>query len=290
MRHVLARQAVRLVVGILGAGLVATAIAAVGEASAHTMPAYLTAFGHHLWNLLRLDFGTSTLTGRPALEELGRHLPSTLMLVAMGAGVAGLVGVPLGLLFAFQSARRIAAPLVQIITATPVFCAGLALAYAAAYLLQWPTSVNAPARADVLPDQALQLLALPVLTVGLAGAGAIHLALRRATIRSSEDAYRTGLKRLGLGRLEIEALYVVPKVLAGVLTGAGEIMLALVSAAVVAEWVFHRGGAADLFVKSVALADWNMTAILLFVFAGLTIAAHFIGAVLGYLFVSEEQP
>jgi len=62
------------------------------------------------------------------------------------------------------------------------------------------------------------------------------------------------------------------------------------SAAVVAEWVFHRSGAADLFVKSVALADWNVVAIILLVFACLTFVAEFLGKLAGRLLVSEGRP
>jgi peptide/nickel transport system permease protein len=177
-----------------------------------------------------------------------------------------------------------------VITATPVFCAGLALAYGAVHLLHWPVSVNAPVGAAVAPDQILQITALPVLTVGLAGAAAVQLVLRRATLRSSGEAFRSGLKLMGLGSFEIEILYVVPPVFAGLAIGAGEIMVALLSATVVAEWVFHRAGAADLFVKSVALADWDMAAILLFVFASMTFTADFLGQVLGHALAPREAP
>ena len=52
---------------------------------------------------------------------------------------------------------------------------------------------------------------------------------------------------------------------------------ALLSAAAVAEWVFNYAGAADLFVKSVALHDWAIVAPVLLSFAGLTLIADFIG-------------
>ena len=290
MQRFVVREAARFVVGMLGAILVASAIAAVGEPYARTLPGFGSAFADHLWHLVRLDLGTSAVSGLPALQELAQYLPATLLLVLMGFAVALATGVPLGLLFALGAARRIAAPLVQVITATPVFCAGLALAFGAVHLLHWPVSVNAPVGAAVAPDQLLQITALPVLTVGLAGAAAVQLVLRRATLRSSGEAFRTGLKRLGLGSLEIEFLYVVPRVFAGLLIGAGEIMVALLSATVVAEWVFHRTGAADLFVKSVALADWDLAAILLFVFAGMTFTANFLGNLLGHALAPREAP
>jgi peptide/nickel transport system permease protein len=208
----------------------------------------------------------------------------------MGAGLALLAGIPFGLLLALGPTRRIAAPIIQVITATPVFVSGLALAFVAVHVLHWPVSVNAPVGASVPPGQAWQIAALPILTVGLAGAAAVQLVLRRTAAQSSGEAFRTGLKRMGLGLIEIEAFYVLPRAVAGLLAGAREIVLALFSAAVVAEWVFHRAGAADLFVKSVALADWNMAAILVFVFAVASFAADFLGHVLAEALAPGARP
>jgi peptide/nickel transport system permease protein len=289
MKRFLARQAVRLVVGVSGAVAVATVVSALGEPHGPGLLQFGKALGSRLLHFTQLDLGQSAISGLSVLQELAIRLPPTLLLVLMGAGVAVAAGLPLGLLFVVGPARRVAAPLVQIVTATPVFCAGLALAYGAVHLLHWPVGVNMAPDAAVAPDHLLKLTALPVLTVGLAGAAAVQLALRRAAAHTSGEAFRTGLKRMGLGTFDIERLYVVPQVLAGLVSSAGEIMLALLSAAVVAEWVFHRPGAADLFVKSVALADWNMAAMILFVFAVLTFVADFLGRVIGFALANEGQ-
>ena len=182
----------------------------------------------------------------------------------------------------------------QILAAAPVFCAGLALAYGAFHLLHWSVSVNAPVAAFApifsADSRSLQLAAMPVLTVGLAGAAAAQLALRRAASQSAEEDYRSGLRRMGLSLFEIEWVYAVPQVIAGLLASLGEITQALLAATLVAEWVFHRPGAADLFVKSVALQDWNMTALILFVFAGLTFLVDFAGRVGAHALVNEGTP
>jgi peptide/nickel transport system permease protein len=279
-----------LVVGISGAVVGAAAISAIGEPRAPGLTPFLVAAAGHLGHFVQGEFGQSAISGLPAMDVLASRMPATLLLVLTGAALALVAGLPLGLLFIVGPARRAAAPLVQIITATPVFCAGLALAYGAVHLLHWPVSVNLPVGATVAPDQALQIAALPILTVGLAGAAAVQLALRRAASQSSGEAFRTGLKRLGLGVFEIERLFILPQVLAGLVASAGEIMLALLSAAVVAEWVFHRPGAADLFVKSVALADWNVAAIILFIFAGLTFLTEFAGRIAGRILANEGRP
>jgi peptide/nickel transport system permease protein len=288
-----ARQAGRLALGLLGAAVLAAAISAIAAPRAHGLTTFLEASGLRLWAFAQLDFGKSAISGFLAVDELGLRMPATLALVLTGAGVALIVGAPLGLLFGAGPIRRAAAPLMQIVTAAPVFCAGLVLAYVAVHLLHWPVSVNAPVAASApvfsRNPQFLELAALPVLTVGFAGAAAVQLALRRVAAESAGEAYRVGLKRMGVSVLEIEWVYAVPQVIAGLLASAGEIMLALLSAAVVAEWVFHRPGAADLFVKSVALEDWNVTALILFIFASLTFLTDFLGRIGAYALADEGK-
>lgn len=288
MKQFWARQTAQLMVGLCGAAVFAVALSAVPEPRPHNLPEYLMAVLDRLNHLTSGDFGHSAISGLPVLVEFWRHLPPTLLLLAEGAGVALAVGLPLGLLFAFGALRRVAAPILQIVTATPVFCAGLALAFGAAEILHWPVGFAARTGLASSPQEALRLAALPIATVGLAGAAAVQLALRRSAARSAAASFREGLRRLGLGSVEIEIFYVLPQIFAGLIAAAGDIALALISAAVVAEWVFHRAGAADLFVKSVALADWNMTAVILFAVAALSIVARFLGNGFAFLLARED--
>ncbi len=273
--------------------VLAAAISAIATPRAHGLAPFLEAAGQRLWAFAELDFGRSAISGLATMDELGLRMPATLALVLAGGGLALIVGAPLGLLFGAGPIRRALAPLIQIVTAAPVFCAGLALAYGAARLLHWPVSVNAPVASAApifsLNPKSLEFALLPVLAVGLAGAAAVQLALRRVAAESAGEAFHTSLKHMGLSALEIEWVYALPKVIAGLLSSAGEIMLSLLSAAVVTEWVFHRSGAADLFVKSVALEDWNMTALILFIFAGLAFLADFLGRVGAYALVNEDK-
>ena len=286
LRFVL-REAGRTGLGLVGAVLLAAAISALAAPGASDgVWHFVIAWGRTLDGFAHLDFGHSAMTGVPAREELAARLPLTLGLVLEGLLVALIVGIPVGFLFGAGPARRAAAPLVQVLSAAPIFCAGLALAFVAANLLHWPVprGTGIAAGLMLIPKDARQfeVLLLPVLTVGLSGAAAAQLALRRAGAESSHQPWRTQLRRMGLGAWEIETVYGVPQIFAGLLTDFGEVMLALFSAAAVAEWVFNYAGAADLFVKSVALHDWAIVAPILLSFAGLTMLADFIGRCAAY--------
>jgi len=293
LRFVL-REAGRLGLGLLGAVLLSAAIAGLAAPHAGDGPwHFLVAWGGALSAYAHLDFGHGAMTGAPAAEEIAHRLPLTLGLVFEGLAVALFVGIPVGLLFGSGPVRRAAAPLVQVMSAVPIFCAGLALAFVAANLLHWPvpSGIGDAAGLALAPRDARQLreLLLPVLTVGLAGAAAAQLALRRADAETAGQPWRMQLRRMGLAAWEVETVYGLPRIFAGLLGDLGEVMLALLSAAAVAEWVFNYAGAADLFVKSVALHDWAIVAPILLSFAALAMTADFAGRCAAYPLVATGE-
>ncbi len=269
----------RFALALVGAMLIAAAVSALSLPGATAgVGAFLTATAERAWAFLRLDFGTSLISGAGAVHELAQRGPVTAALVLLGAVLALAIGVPLGLMFAAGPLRRTTAPLIQVISAAPVFCAGLALAYAARKLFGWPfAGGDWPAHLALGDPAVLHVVLLPALTVGLAGTASVQLVLRRAAAEAQDEPFRGGLRRLGLSALEIDRVYVAPLVFAGLLASLGEVMLALLSATVVAEWVFGCPGIADLFVSSVALHDWNMAAMVLFVFSVAVAVAELAG-------------
>jgi peptide/nickel transport system permease protein len=282
------RETARLLSGLVGAALLATALAALTASSAWHGPAgFGAAFLDHLKAVANLDLGVSAVSGRAAIVDLANRLPATLILVSGGAVVALAIGGPLGILLGAGPFRRAAAPLIQIIAAAPVFCAALALSFVAQRLFHWTVGANGASLIDettlkIDPSNlggSLAPFLLPILTVGAAGAAAVQLALRRGSAMVARHPYRRGLRLLGLSALEIDRVYVWPEVFAVLVASIGEIVLALLSASAVAEWVFDVPGAAVLFVKSMALADWTMAALVLFVFAAIALIAEFIAVI-----------
>lgn len=256
--------------------------------------AYLAAWTAHLEAFGRLDFGMSQVTALPAAGELAHRLPVTLGLVGSAVPVALIAGVPPGFLLGIGRRLRASAPLIQIVMAAPVFCASLALLWLDNRFFGGhggPIHGDFPLllfRGDPAAWAVLRMLALPVLTVGAAGAAAVQLALRRATSAAMEAPYRRGLRLLGLGGVETDRVYLVPQIVSGFFLSLGEIALALFSAAAVAEWVFDRPGAAVLFVKSIALDDWSVAAMVLLVFAAIKFAADLIGTLIAQVLASVE--
>jgi peptide/nickel transport system permease protein len=274
------RQTGRYVLELAGAFLLAAAVAALSQAGArHGAGPYLSAVFARLNEIAHWQFGTSAMSSLPAASEIARALPVTFELVGPGLIVALVVGVPIGLLFGAGRYFRPVAPLIQVVTAIPVFCMAL-LALWLAHHFGWKISHAGSLQSwsTLMRDAgALEAIAIPALIVGASGAAAIQLALHRAVSGAMRQPFYENLRRMGLGGFEIDRAYLPPYALIGFFRSFGEIALSLLAADAVVEWMFGWPGAADLFIHSVALHDWNVAALVLLVFAGIVLTADFLG-------------
>jgi len=286
-------QAGKLVASVIGAALLVAVLASLSH-HAHGFWPGLGAFSDTVTRMARGDFGASSVTGHPALQDVQAVLSSTLQLILAGFVIALVIGIPLGAVLSASRALRAAAPLIQIIAAAPVFCTALGLIWLAVHVLHWtaPTQTSALAWSSLaMPgnwNAALRVFALPALVVGATGSASVQLSLRRTASAVLNAPYRAGLQMMGLRAFEIDLRYVAPEFAAGLLRSLGDVVLALLTAAAVAEWVFDRTGAAVLFLKSVSFGDWTVAALILLIFAALKFAADFVGHVAADLVMPEE--
>ena len=288
------RQVGHFLLGLLGAVLLAACVSALASQAPEHVP-FAKRLLERFVSIASLDFGRSAMSARPAWTELAQCLPATLELIGLGGFVAILVGAPLGFLLSERRAVKAGGPVLQFASALPVFCVALGLLWLSERALRWSGTthglslVAAVRKGDLAAfEAALRTLAAPALTVGLAGAYSVQYLLRRAIARAANEPYRQGLRALGLGRLEIDGLYLLPQVLGSFFYNLGELVLPLVAAAAVAEWVFDWPGAANLFLRSVALRDWSVAGLILFFFAALTVGAEFLGAIAARLLAENE--
>ena len=274
--------ALRLVLGLFGAVVLSAAVASL--AAGHS-GGFLAPVASHFTAILHFDFGPSRVTGLPAASELLSRLPATAELLVVGAVVAFLVGIPLGLTLSFSTTLKAAPRALQMGAAIPPFVGIVTLIWAAR-LWHWPLATHGSPQALGLPvvDDAslfsdLQVLALPAMMIGAVGAGVVQRKIRRAAAAAMRVPYREGLRRLGLPSWEIRLHFVMPVIVAGLFAGLGDILLALIGADVIAEWVFEWPGAAAQIIKSVALQDWPVASLIILAFASAKMIADFVGSV-----------
>ena len=286
-------RAAQVIGSLLGALLLASLLATLLQPT-HGFWPFISAFFVKFMAALGGDLGRSAVTGAPAMAIAVSAFPATLQLLGAGAAIALAIGIPLGVFLSASRTLRAAAPLMQVIAATPVFVAALMLIWIAVRVLHWTgaSQTSALSWTGVVRSgdwsAALHAFALPALTVGAAGAASVQLSLRRAAARVWSAPYRRGLRMMGLGALDIDLRYATPEIVAAMLRDVGEIALALISATAVAEWVFDRDGAAVLFLKSAALGDWTVTIAILFLFAVMKLVAEFLGLAASWFVAPDE--
>lgn len=290
------RRAALLAASLAGAALFAAAVASLGEPGATASAgAFVSALLAKAPGAFAFDLGQSTISGLAAAVDAAPAFMASLELLIVGTLIAIIVGVPLGMALASPDTRMMVAPAVQLAGSLPVFCAALLIGFILAPLMPANESGNAPSlfAAFAAHDTdalfaALLAIAPAGITVGLAGAGAVALSWRNALDVAAAEQYRDGLRRLGLSDLEILNFYVARHALALTLRDLPDILLALFAAAAVAEWTFAREGAGAAFIHAVALEDWAVAAIILFVIAIIRSAADFAGPLAAYALIGNE--
>jgi peptide/nickel transport system permease protein len=278
MRRYALFRAALWIASLIGAVLVAAAIATPAKPGAlNGVGAFAAAYWTSLLQAPTLDFGTSDVLGGGSADVATLALLRSLDILLPALPIAILFGVALAAALAWRWTYFLTAPLTRIAGSVPVFCVALSLAA----LFPGPA---APANPDSLfaairageAGNLLNRLAPLIWIVGLAGAGAIGLAVSKSLEAVLKEPYGGGLMRHGLSQSEIVRVYLVRHATALSLREAGDILLVFYAVLAVVEWVFAWPGAGTVFIRSVALADWSVVASFVLVLAGVRFTADFL--------------
>ena len=221
------------------------------------------------------DFGSSMITNRPILADVGAVLPHTIDLTVAAMIIGTLLGVPAGVVAALHCNRGIdlAARLLSLLGLSfPVFVSGIFMLLA--FALHWrifPVIGNANL-SD--PIDRLDKLVLPALTLGLVMAAYITRVTRSAMLQVLDEDYmrtarakgvpwrrvvwRHGLRNAGLPVVTVVGLYV------GILIGNS----------VLTEIVFNRPGLGKIIVGALNQRDYTMLQGLMVIYCFLIVVVN----------------
>lgn len=207
--------------------------------------------------LLRGDWGTSMIYRQPVLDVIQERFMSSIALMAVSWGLAGVIGFGVGIIAAMRRDSwidRLITWLCYTLAATPTFWMGLLLMMVFAVWLGWlPVGLGVPS--GVAADQVtlfdrLRHLALPALTLSIVGISPIALHTRAKLIEVMQSDYwlfatargerpLTRLRRHGLRNIALPAITLQ-------FASFGE----LFGGAVLAEQVFSYPGLGQAMVES----------------------------------------
>ncbi len=205
-------------------------------------------------NVARLDFGRSYFYSRPATEVILERLGPTLQLGLLSYVVA-LLGVPLGILAALQRGRP-ADSFVRLLstlgTAVPTWWLGLTCIVVLNSLTGW--FPNGQGQGN--PGEWLKYIILPATVLGLSGL-VIFARFARSSVLDTlgEDYVRTARAKGFAMRLVVQR-HVLRNALLPVVTLLGGLLPAVLSGALITEYVFGWPGVGLLFYEAATSRDY----------------------------------
>lgn len=203
----------------------------------------------YITNILRGDFGFSSMSNRDAYSVVMERLPATLQLVGWSAFLMMAIGIPVGAIAGLNSGGRVDRFVMTFSTvgfALPNFVLGLAL------ILLFSVSLR------LLPSNGIGTLGhliMPVLTIGLSKAAIFTRFVRSAIIDANKLTCVMSARARGVSEWQIFWHHIIPNALLPLVTITPLLVGAMVAASAVVESVFGWPGIGRLIVESVAQRD-----------------------------------
>jgi peptide/nickel transport system permease protein len=209
--------------------------------------------------MLRLDLGSSFVSGVPVAPQIGRRLLVTLPLTLIAFALAIAIAAPVGFIAARYSRSWIGiafSAVSQLGIAVPVFWIGILLVWAFALGLRVLPAGGFPQRDWADPGDALRSLALPVVTIALVMSASIARYVRSACIDViGSDVLRT-FRALGASFPSAMLRHGVKSVAVPLVSVLGIELATTFLGAVVVENVFALPGLGSMLVTGIAQHDY----------------------------------
>lgn len=230
-----------------------------------------------LWGIVQGDFGRSYVSRRPVLDMIAERLPATVLLSASSMILGFLAGIPLGVYAALKRGSWFDHS-VRFITvagnAIPHWWLALILIiFFSSTLKILPSGGMYTLGNGSIPDRLWHL----ILPAGLSALGAwltLSQFLRSEVLEVLRADYVTTARAKGLRERLVMTRHVLRNALLPVVTMMGGSLAALISGAVLFEYVFSWPGMGRLAVESVFKRDYPLLMALLIISSALVILGN----------------
>lgn len=240
-----------------------------GAVDADTKAAMLKEFGldsniavqyvRWLGDMVRLDFGTSLISGRDVGSELARRLPITIELALLGQVLAVGMAIPIGVISAIRqnsASDYIGRSIAIGFLAAPNFWLGLILIVLAARYFRWGVPPANYVHFLDNPIGNLKMLFVPAIILGTGGSGGIMRYTRTTMLEVlRQDYVRTAWSK-GLNERTIVIRHVLRNALIPVVTLIGLGLPGLIGGTVLIEVIYAIPGMGRYFVSAINVLDF----------------------------------
>ncbi|HLT99788.1 MAG TPA: ABC transporter permease [Burkholderiaceae bacterium] len=222
-------------------------------------------FARFVGNALQGDFGLSLRQGQKVSTLLAERFPATMELSVAAAGLALIVGLPLGVYTALNRHSRLSQLVLTLSlvgVSLPTFLIGILLILVFAVMLGWLPSYGRGETVQLgwwstglLTADGWEHLILPAITLSLFQLTLILRLVRSEMLEVLRQDYIKFARARGLTRRAIHFGHALKNTLVPVITITGLQLGGIIAFAIVTETVFQWPGMGLLFIQAVQFAD-----------------------------------
>lgn len=247
-------------------------------------------YARWLGNLLRGDWGTSFVSKRPVIAEIGDRLPNTLLLMGLAEMVTLLLALPLGIyssLKQYSLFDHLATTLAFAGQSLPVFWFGLVLIIIFAVMLKGPNGAPLlPGSGMATPNAPFSLvdrirhLILPVAMLSLVSAAGYMRFMRSAMLEVINQDYIRTARAKGMLEMQVIFKHALRNALIPVVTLITLDIPYLFFGAVFTERIFAWPGMGRLYIDAAFKTDYPVLMALLMITATLIVLSNLLADLL----------
>lgn len=214
-----------------------------------------------LFNLAKLDMGTSIRYNLPINELITARLPNTVGLALISFAFVVIIGVPLGIFVAKHNNSRLSIvynALTQVGISIPVFFFAMILIIVVSIKLQLiPVTAYAPITKGFLPF--LRGMLLPAIAVSFSGISITVRYVRNSIIEELNSDYVLAAKNKGVKNKDILYKHVLRNAMIPIVTILGMIFVSIITGSIIVETVFSIPGIGALLIAAIKTSDLPLT-------------------------------
>ncbi|MFZ5374174.1 MAG: ABC transporter permease [Campylobacterota bacterium] len=234
-----------------------------------------------VYNLSRLNFGVSFVSGEEVSEVVAQRLPVTLWMNLAAMALTFIVSLWLGIKAAMNYGNAKDTALIQfslVSFAMPSYYLALVLMLVLGFTLEWfPLSglhsLEPPKGIGYYLDMAWHLT-LPVSVMVFVGVGSLTLYVRSLVVEILKSDYIYFARARGIDERRIVRYYILPNLLPPIVTILGLSVPGLIGGSVILESIFGIEGMGQLFYLSAMSRDYPVIMGILMMSAFLTLIGN----------------
>ena len=224
------------------------------------------------------DFGNSLADDSSVADKIASRLPRTMQLVTAGIILAGLIGLPLGILAAL-SWNTIWDRLLSLFGAAgislPVYVVGMLLVLVFSVELHWLPVAGYTAPSEDLYEF-FERLTLPAIALALSPAAIITRMTRSSMLEVRNQDYIRTARSKGLLERVVVVRHMLRNALIPIVTVVGLQMGTLIGGTVLVEYIFNWPGLSTLLVTAIGRRDYPIVQGVVLVSASLFILINLV--------------